>query len=421
MRVLNICTSDSAGGAAIAAYRLHQGLKRNEVDAYYLAQKKAVDDEKVVDPLNTFTKGLQRLQMFGSIERMVAKWYTGEKTLAFSSGIISTPNILKQIRIIDPDIIHFHWVNQGFISPSLIAKFNKPLVWSMHDMWAFTGGCHYDNFCGKFQQECGACPILKSSNQKDLSNWSYRKKQKHFKDLNLTVIGLSQWIMNAAQQSNIFNRETTNFVNLPNPIDLRVFFPIEKTLAKKILNIPTDKKLILFGALNATGDTRKGFDLLAEGLKKKSFSAHTDFHILIFGASRSEHTFDFPVHFTGHVRDDVTKRIIYSAADLMVIPSRQDNLPNTAVEAMACATPVVAFDTGGLRDIVDHKVNGYLAEAFSTKELSRGIEYILHNDQIALSEAAHQKVLNDFEMDKITQKYIELYTKILNRAAVKEN
>jgi len=415
MKILNVCTSDKSGGAAIAAYRLHQGLVHQGVDAFFLAQEKTKGDANVIEPLNAVTKSMKRLHVFGKIERLTNQWYTGQKTIPFSSAMLATPNVLNKIEEIDPDIVHLHWVNRSFLTPSLIAKIKRPLVWSMHDMWAFTGGCHYDDNCGKYQQLCGACPVLNSFKEKDLSRKGFLTKQKSFENLDLTIIGLSNWIMNAAQKSQVFNPSTTRFVNLPNPIDTNVFFPIEKETAKKILGVPTERKLLLFGAMNATSGSRKGFDLLAEAFEKLAVSSETNLNLMIFGASQSEHNFKFPVHFTGHVHDDITKRIVYSAADLMLIPSRQDNLPNTAVEAMACATPVVAFNTGGLADIVDHKVNGYLASPFSVDDFADGIKYILSPDNKHMTDEAHQKVLNVFASDKVVDKYVILYKQLIEK------
>jgi glycosyltransferase involved in cell wall biosynthesis len=197
-------------------------------------------------------------------------------------------------------------------------------------------------------------------------------------------------------------------------LDLNLYKPISKKSACHILNIPENNKHkhILFGAMSSTSNERKGFNQLVNTL---SLMQEENFRLIVFGSEGyDQKDFGFPTTYLGNLNDDETLVLAYSAADVMVLPSLQDNLPNTAVEAIACGTPVVAFNTGGLPDIVDHKENGYLAEAYNPKDLASGISWVLEDEERlkSLSENARDKALDTYALDKVAQQYIEYYKEI---------
>jgi glycosyltransferase involved in cell wall biosynthesis len=288
-------------------------------------------------------------------------------------------------------------------------------------MWAFTGGCHYNNEgCRAFEQSCGRCPVLGSTKERDLSRRVWDRKRRFFDKVeNLTVVGLSRWLAEEASTSALFAGRPV--VNLPNPIDCSVYRPIDRTVARELWGISPDAKVVAFGAMRATSDTNKGYDLLVEALSHVSAPG---LELLVFGASASTSgvgdDLPFRVHYTGRLHDDVSLVTLYNAADVMVVPSRIEAFGQTASEAMSCGTPTVAFDTSGLRDIVDHQSNGYLADAFDTQDLAAGIEWVLNCDGNGRGprEAAHDKVLREFDYPVVAPRYIDLYNSILNNEVI---
>jgi len=414
MKILFLNTNDISGGAAIAAYRLLKGLQQNSVQAQMLVQSKKSDDYSIISPGTKWQKAFTKVRPI--LDNIPVSLYKQRKKIIFSPAVLPE-NILKKIKEINPDIVHLHWIASGFIKIETLARIKKPIIWTLHDMWAFTGGCHYDEECGKYINNCGHCPLLNSNKQNDLSYKTWRRKKKSWKNLDLTVVTPSSWLGECAKKSSLFHK--TRVEVIPNGIDLNRFKPIDKNTAKDILCLPKDKKLILFGAISAGSDKRKGFSLLKEALKKYSSKENKDIELIIFGSSRrsGEEKMDFKTHYLGQLNDEISLALLYSAADVMIVPSIQDNLPNTVVESLACGTPVVAFGIGGIPDMVKHKENGYLAKPFDTTDLVNGIEWVLEH-QVRwkkLSHNARKKAVDDFDITKVARRFEELYKDILER------
>ena len=285
-------------------------------------------------------------------------------------------------------------------------------------MWPFTGCCHYDQGCGRYTGSCGDCPQLHSRRDKDLSRWIWRRKAKSWQNTDLTIVALSQWLAGCARKSSLF--KDLRIEVIPNSLDITRFKPIDKRMSREILNLPQDKKLILFGAMGATRDLRKGFDLLQTTLQSL---AQTDWkdkaRLVIFGASKPERHVDLgiPAYYLGTLKDDISLSMVYSAADVFVAPSRQDNLPNIVMESIACGTPCAAFDIGGIPDMIDHQENGYLAEPFETDDLLCGITWILENRErhCKLSYHARQKAEREFNQDLQARRYLALYEELVTQ------
>jgi glycosyltransferase involved in cell wall biosynthesis len=293
-----------------------------------------------------------------------------------------------------------------------LAKIKAPIVWSLHDMWAFTGGCHYDEECEGYKNHCGNCKVLGSEKKNDLSAKIFQRKIKVFSNIsNLTIVGLSRWMTQAARQSSLF--KNIPIVNLPNPIDTEKFSPLNKSVARNLFNLPHDKKLVLFGAMGATSDPRKGFIKLSSALQNMD-SKNTE--LVVFGSSKPQMAQGFKqkAHYLGQLHDDVSLRVLYSAADVMVVPSLQENLSNAIMESMACGTPVVGFDIGGNGDLIDHQQNGYLAKPFDIDDLAKGIEVILNSKNYTeCCQSARNKVLREFDSHIVADKYIGLYKQLI--------
>ena len=412
MKLLLVNTNDISGGAAIAAYRLLKGLQKNGVQSQMLVQSKKSDDYSVIGPHSKWQKNFGKLKPM--LDNIPITFYKYRKKIMFSPAI--TPdNISKKIQDINPDIVHLHWIALGFIKIETLAKISKPMIWTLHDMWAFTGGCHYDEECKKYIKNCGCCPTLNSNKEKDLSCKIWKRKKKAWENLDLTIVTPSSWLGECARESSLFCN--TRVEVIPNGIDLNRFKPIDKNIARDILCLPKDKKLILFGSLSALSDKRKGFSLLKEALKKYFSKENKGIELIIFGSSkpRDEENLSFKTHYLGRLNDEISLALVYSAADVMIVPSMQDNLPNTVMESLACGTPVVAFNIGGIPDMIEHQKNSYLAIPFKTEDLAYGIKWVLEDDgrRKKLSENAREKVIKEFDIVKIAKRYEDLYEDVL--------
>ena len=429
MKILHINTSDIAGGAARAAYRLHQALNQNGAVSTMLVQAKASDDPAVTGPSSKITKAIALMRP--SLDMLPLVPYASRKKL-FHCAWLPFSGILNKIKQINPDIIHLHWIAGGFAAIGEIAEIGAPVIWSLHDMWPFTGGCHYDDDCGRYKTGCGCCPVLSSGRLNDLSRAVIARKQRAFDRACLVAVnGLSSWISDCARKSLVFSNKRV--VNIPNPIDAERYKPLGKQLAKRILGLNPEKKHVLFGAMNPAGDARKGYAELCRALRKLK-TRGVEFIVFGAGKTASSPEFDFPSHYMGVLHDDVSLRIVYSAAEVMVAPSLQENLSNIIMESLACGTPVVGFDAGGNKDMIDHKINGYLAAPFDENDLSGGIDWVLHEsgkrrlnpasggqaaDECALSpieKNARETVLRKFDSRIVSRQYLALYNDVLSNS-----
>ncbi|WP_353615522.1 glycosyltransferase family 4 protein [Colwellia sp. PAMC 21821] len=383
----------------------------NNIDSTMLVQNKMSDDCTVITKVSVKDKILNKLRP--TLDAIPVKFYKNKEDSLFSPSFLPFSSVIEMINDINPDIVHLHWVCHGMINVEDIARINVPIVWTLHDDWVFTGGCHIKWDCDKYQNNCGSCPRLGSINENDLSRKVFNRKKKAFSKIDqLIIVGVSHWLKDCAKKSALLKDK--KIINLPNPLDTGKYKPFDKDKAKELWCLPKNKKLILFGANSATADINKGFIELCEALAKiKS----TDVEFVVFGSSEPKKSQDFGVktHYLGNVHDDVSLITIYSLADVMVVPSLQEAFGQTASEAMACGTPVVAFGHTGLLDIIDHKVNGYLAQPINTTDLANGIDWVLKSDQYdELCISARNKVVNEFDSKVVAKKYVELYKEILN-------
>jgi glycosyltransferase involved in cell wall biosynthesis len=411
MKILIVNTSDINGGAARAAYRLHSALLDNDIDSQMLVQTKSSDDFTVILASDSkIQKGLAKLRP--TLDALPVKYYKNRTKTLFSSAYLPSLGLAEKVNALNPDVVHLHWINGGMIRIEELTKIKAPIVWSLHDMWAFTGGCHYDENCQGYKNYCGNCKVLASDNDKDLSRRIHNRKAKVFDRLeNLTIIGLSQWLADCAKSSSLFRDK--NILCLPNPIDTKVFAPFDSLQARQLLNLPSDKKLILFGAMGATSDPRKGFAELNEGL---NLLERNDVELVVFGSSKPKvsQSFKYKTHYLGQLHDDITLKVLYSAADVMVVSSLQENLSNAIMESMACGTPVVGFNIGGNGDLIDHHENGYLANPFDSGDLAKGIEVILNaKNYTKFCQSARNKVLREFDSRIVANQYIDLYEQLI--------
>ena len=415
MKILSLSTSDLNGGAPRAAYRLHQGLIKAGVDSQMLVQQKLGDEATVIGARSKITRGLAVTRP--TLDSLPMLFYRQRDRTPYIYSCQWLPSkIDSQIEALNPDLINLHWVCGGYFPVEAIAKFDRPLVWTLHDMWAFTGGCHYSKQCDRYRQTCGRCPILNSNRDWDYSRWLWHRKAKAWQNLDLTLVTPSKWLAECAKSSSLFRDLTVEVI--PNGLDIHQYQPIDRQLARKLLELPQDKQIVLFGAIGATSDPRKGFSFLEAALQHLShLTSPKEIELVVFGSSKPAKPIDFgfKTHYLGRFSDDISLALVYSAADVFIAPSVQDNLPNTIMEAMACGIPCVAFNVGGISDLVDYRQNGYLATPYEPQDLARGIMWILEDAERwqGLSHNAKAKVDREFTIQIQADRYFQLFQKIL--------
>jgi glycosyltransferase involved in cell wall biosynthesis len=422
MKITLINTSDTIGGAAVACSRLLKALQQNGISATLLVQEKKGTDRGVISTTNSRIKHYCNFTRF-AWELLTFALQEKSRDVRFSFSIANTgEDISKHSILLDSDVLHMHWINKGFLSLHSLEqlfRINKPIVWTLHDMWIFTGGCHYAGECRNYETECHNCPFLKKPAVRDISHRIFQEKLRLFESINpnaITFVTCSQWLAEVARKSRLL--KGFNITSIPNPIDTMAFHPIDKVTARSKIGLPLEKKLILFGAGNIL-DKRKGIQYLSESLKilygqHRELAEHVE--LVVFGKSKQpiQSLFSFRTHNLGVVKGEELLANLYSSCDVFVLPSMEDNLPNTVMESLACGTPVVAFRIGGIPEMIDHRVNGYLAEPFSAADFANGVFSLLSTSSSPIvAQNARGKVESTYTMDVIAQRYINLYKSLL--------
>ena len=429
MRVTHLSTYHLFGGAAVAATRLHRALQKQAgsglpVESTMLVgtsnrQETHRQEPGVVYLANNF---LAEQTAFGRFvaERLYFLPHERDSSVRFQFSPAKFGAALDfHPAIQQADLLHLHWINFGFLSlnglQSLFAL-GKPIVWTLHDQWAFTGGCHYSRGCDHFLTHCRQCPYLKKPGEHDLSNKVFKHKQRIFGNATVHFTPPSQWLANEAQRSVLV--QTFPFTVIPYAIDQIIFCPVDRAEANTRLDLPdSHQPRLLFGSANVT-DARKGFKYFAEALILLH-QQHPELtpEILIFGKGHSYlfNELPYPVRHLGILTTEDDIVAAYNAADAMIVPSLEDNLPNTVIEAMACGTPVAGFKTGGIPEMIDHKQNGYLADIGSAQQLADGMAFILtHSNPELLRKNARQSAENRFSEEVVAKQHIDLYQQLLN-------
>jgi len=415
--VLNVSTSDLHGGAARAMYRLHKGLISAGIVSKVFVKEKLGDDYTVIPleafvPKNKFSKLYAWLLHKIENKKQQFTWakYPTRKN-EFLSDLRSVP-VYEALEAIDFNIIHLHWINSRFLDIGELCKINKPIVWTLHDTWAFTGICHYTYKCEKYTDSCGSCIFLDSNDPLDLSHQVWEAKSLAYKNLNLHIVAPSHWLASMVKSSSLLKDFPIKVI--PNGLDTKIYSPKIRSELPQNYGLNLNKKVVLFGALNPDQDERKGFTKFLEAVKYLE-ELNYDFVIATFGSQNAVNIrTKIPIINYGFLARDEQMAQAYSSADVMVVPSLSEVFGQTASEAMSCGTPVVAFDFSGITDIVDHKLNGYLAKPFDSWELAEGIIWCLENNKSGLlSSNARKKALECYSIDSVAEQYIELYKSVL--------
>lgn len=404
---------DNEGGAAKAAFRLFKGLRNIGVESRLLVGRKSGEDENVIGSRTKFARGFSIVRSI--LDSLPLAFYRKRSGMIFSPSLVPD-SITKNVSNINPDIVHLHWVAGGFLRIETLKRLRKPLVWTLHDSWAFTGGCHIPFECKRYKNSCGKCPELGSENGQDLSHQVWKRKKRAWKQLSLTVVTPSRWLADCARSSSLFRNMRIEVI--PNGLDIDKFKPIGGQAMRELLSLPVNKKMILFGAMSGTADKNKGFHFLVSALQRLTKNGWGEkVELIVFGSSDSKIGSNLGVktHYMGHLRDEISVAMLYLVSDVFVLPSIQENLPNTIMEALACGTPCVAFDIGGISDLIEHEGTGYLAQPFEIDDLARGIEWILTDNKRyqSLSLNARRKVEKEFDIRRVSRRYMDLYNEIL--------
>jgi|688.fasta_scaffold06992_20 glycosyltransferase involved in cell wall biosynthesis len=410
MRIIHLSTNDIDGGASRSAYRIHHSLLKQGVNSRLWVNEKKSNDPTVKDLNNKIGKAWKKLRL-----RVIN--YFIVKMLKTENKIIHSPSVLpsswvKHINNSDADIVHLHWTQYEMLSIKDISKIKKPIVWTLHDMWAFCGAEHYTND-DRWREGYYSNNRPHYESGFDLNRWTWNRKKKYWNKA-IQIVTPSVWLAKCVCESALMKNWPVSVIAYP--IDTDQWTPIDKQNARQLLNLSKDANLILFGAVGGGEETRKGYNLLLSALEYlKADKKIKKIELVVFGQDKpkSQPDFGFPIHYSGYLYDDLSLRVLYSAADVMVVPSLMDNLPNTAIESQACGTPVVSFNIGGLPDIIDHQKTGYIAQAFDTRDLAYGITWILEqSDSKKLGNNARERAVEKFSEKKISDEYVSIYKKL---------
>lgn len=422
VRIVNTMTS---GGAAKAALRLHAQLRTRGIESVYVTRD-------LNDPKRCIEKAKLKPRWIGNrLATRVAGW--ASPSLGYQPHGLSDTRTIPECELFsdcrsdygvratetlfDCDLINLHWVSKFIDLPSLLATFagNTPIVWTLHDMNAITGGCHYDAGCQKFLTSCGHCPQLHKPSASDASAQIFRSKRRSLSQLKpeqLRIVTPSRWLLEQARRSPVFSPFCDSVI--PNGFDLDTFRPMDKVAARQFLGISEDSRLLLFLADNLN-NPRKGLDLLSRAFSELQ-GCIPKLHLLIvgYGDLTDFNILSVPKTVLGQIGLESMLAGIYSAADLFLLPSRQDNLPNTAIESIACGTPVVAYSVGGIPEIVRPGLTGWLADQVDAKSLARSIVDALNqleDPQIAMRMRASCRLAAeaDYRLELQAERYIKLY------------
>jgi len=415
MRTLIVSHSDIAGGAGRAAYRLHKACQKHDIDSSMLVREKFSEDDTVRCDHSMVVKLAARIR--SQIE------HRSQRLRAFESSGFASLNLLptwwsREINAVNADVVNLHWFGSGALSIHDVARIRYPVVMTLHDMWGFCGAEHYAPDRDDARWRVGYS--LRGQGNKvrgvDINHWVWRSKQRHWRPV--PIICPSRWIAECAQSSVLMSTWPIHVV--PNVLDVDAFRPLDRQSARNALNLPQEKKIILFGAAAGYTDRRKGLDLLIEALGRLDNTRDTHLGV-IFGQSEPDKApqVGIPLLWRGFIDDDSVLAQLYSSADVMVVPSRQEAFGQTASEAQACGTPVVAFNATGLKDVVAHRQTGYLAEAYSTDDLARGMSWVLEDEarRSTMGQAARRRAVECWNPSVIVAQYQAVFQQALEENA----
>lgn len=409
MKVLHLSTYDKNGGAGIAAYRLNRVMNKNGIDSKILLLHNKLQCERSYALHGALKKIKDAVVSYASF---TLKDKILRVIFYYSLGMAGF-DVSKMELVRNADIIYIHWINDNFLGIkdlNRIISLNKPVVFFMHDMWLLTGGCHHSFECKKYQTYCKKCPNIPNRFFSNLSSYVFSRKRKMLLADNVFVQAPSRWLVECVRKSALFGDVVVDTV--PNTFDDNIFKPVDKSLARTVLNLPLHKKLLLFGANGGHKNPYKGWEYLVEALRKSNLQ---DVEVVVLGSKLDNHSrteISCRIHSVGTLYDEYSLALLYSAVDVFVTPSLADNFPNTILESLACATPVVAFNVGGIPDLVRHTKTGYLAKYKDATDLAVGIDWCLGRSQDSLWHLEIRDfVMENFSAKTVVNKHFDFWEK----------
>ncbi|MBO9346973.1 MAG: glycosyltransferase family 4 protein [Chloroflexus sp.] len=417
MRVVHLSTNDISGGAARAAYRLHRALLAIGCQSRMLVANRRSDDptvQAIPAATNLITK-LQRSWRSWRVRRAMQPYQQTRPAGLEPFSDDRSRYGAELVRALPPcDVVNLHWV-AGFVDYTTFFRTvprRVPIVWRLSDQQPFTGGCHYDEGCDRYTAACGSCPQLGSQNEHDLSRQIWIRKRDALAAVppgRLHIVALNRWMATEVQRSSLFGQLPVHII--PNGLDTTVFMPYDQAYARATLGLPQQARIVLFVAMSVN-NRRKGFAELTAALASMSDAPN----LLLVSIGRNPPPIAAAIahHPLGVINDDTRLALVYSAADLFVIPSLQDNMPGTVLEALACGTPVVGFDTGGISELVRPGQTGWLAPVGDVDALRAAIQRLLDNpdERLYMSRRCRSIAVAEYRQDIQAQRYLELYHQV---------
>jgi len=414
-KVIHIAASDSDGGASRAAYRLHRALQKLTGNSEMLVGRKKCDDELVHE-----IRRPRLLSFINRIKRLLSekKWadFSAPGQFFHTSANYSN-DILSGIRQLPHDIVNIHWIGSETLSIEEIEIIEKPIVLTLHDMWAFCGAEHHspDVPAARFRVGYVHGNRTKGETGADLNRWVWERKRKAWKK-GMAIVCPSRWLADCANGSLLFRGWQIHCI--PNPLDVERWRPLPNKYSRQLLGLPAEERILLFAANGGELNPFKGADMLFEALTLLQQRGACNVHLVVLGRSTPKMPVGYPcpVTYLGKLQDDTSLVAAYNAADVVIVPSSQENLPQAAIEAHACGIPVVAFNIGGLPDIIEHQKTGYLARPFDITDLADGIAWVLGDEQLRqmLGSAARKSAVCKYAEPVIAKVYGELYEQLQN-------
>lgn len=411
MRVVHVSTSDLAGGAARGTYRLHRALVESGVDSRLIVSQKLSADPTVSEAFPQRFSTLRRL-LRERLDRLPLACYPRRAPTDFSLNWARN-GVWRAIVAARPDVVHLHWINHGFLPLAHLRKLRTPLVWSLYDLWPFTGGCHYSGACRSYERACGACPLLGSTQARDLSARILRAKRRAWSGLRPEIVCFSRQTEAQTRASSLFANLSLSVI--PPPVDTRVYRPIPVADARRLLGLDPAAFVVMLGATQL-GQPRKGADLALAALASLERTGPlAQLTLCTFGGSppdAPDHAGAIPVKHLGPLHDDLTVALAYSAADAVLVPSREDTGPLVAVEALACGAPVIGFPIGLIADLVRHGHTGFLATPFEPAGLAAGVRWAAeHRGDPGVRTAARAVAVRLADARAQVPRYLEIYAR----------
>jgi len=405
MKVVQINYHDIEGGAARAANRIHHALLKHGIDSQMHVNRAVTRESTVVCPMTPY---MQKMNQCRSLLAGLLNKALDTESRAYLSPAMFPSSWPKRLKKSGADVVHLHWVGEEMMSIADIGRLEGPVVWTLHDMWAFCGAEHFSE---DFRWREGYTRPNRAADESgfDLNRWTWQRKMKQWRRP-MHIVAPSHWMADCVRQSPLMRDWPVSVI--PNAIDTEVYQPIEKALARKLLRLPDDGLILLFAAKGGTRDPRKGFDLLTSALEHLRGEIK-ELELVVLGefAPAKPVNVGFPIHYTGRLNDDLCLCLLYSAADAVVVPSRQESFSLCGAEAHACGTPVVAFRATALPGIVEHRKTGYLAKPFDTEDLARGIAWVLEGTERRnmLSSCSRQVAIERFSFPVVAEQYQNIY------------